>query len=48
VDGSADVILHEPGGSGILVNRLRKGEYFGEMALIGQGLRTTTVRSSQV
>jgi putative ABC transport system ATP-binding protein len=47
VDGSADVILQEPSASEILVNRLRKGEYFGEMALLGEGLRRMTVRSSQ-
>lgn len=47
LDGKADVFLSQPGGSEILVNQLKRGQYFGEMALLGGGLRTATVKASQ-
>lgn len=46
LDGTADVYLNMPGGSELLVNRLKPGQYFGEMALIGGGVRAATVRAS--
>lgn len=46
LDGKADVYLTEPGGGQVLVNQLRRGQYFGEMALLGNGIRTATVKSS--
>ncbi len=46
LDGKADVYLSEPGGSQVYVNQLKRGEYFGEMALLGGGLRTATVKAS--
>lgn len=45
VDGDADIFIERPGGTQSFVNRLKKGQYFGEMALIGNGLRTATVRA---
>lgn len=46
LDGKADVYLSEPGGSQVYVNQLKRGEYFGEIALLGGGLRTATVKAS--
>lgn len=46
LDGKADVYLTEPGGTQIFVNQLKRGQYFGEMALLGNGIRTATVKSS--
>jgi len=47
VDGEAEVYIDQPGGTQMLVNRLHQGQYFGEMALVGNGLRTATVRAAQ-
>ena len=46
LDGQADVYLSQPGGSEVLVNHLKRGQYFGEMALLGGGVRTATVKAS--
>jgi len=46
LDGKADVYLTEPGGTQVFVNQLKRGQYFGEMALLGNGIRTATVKSS--
>ncbi len=46
LNGKADVYLSRAGGSEILVNQLKRGQYFGEMALLGGGLRTATVKAS--
>jgi ABC-type lipoprotein export system ATPase subunit/CRP-like cAMP-binding protein len=46
LDGKADVYLTESGGGQVLVNELKRGQYFGEMALLGNGVRTATVKAS--
>jgi CRP-like cAMP-binding protein len=46
LDGKADVYLTETGGGQVLVNELKRGQYFGEMALLGNGVRTATVKAS--
>jgi ABC-type lipoprotein export system ATPase subunit/CRP-like cAMP-binding protein len=45
-EGSVDVLLDQRGGSQITVNKLHEGQYFGEMALLGDGLRTASVKAS--
>ena len=47
VDGKADVFINQPGGTQILVNRLKAGQYFGEMALLGGGVRAATVSAGE-
>ena len=42
VDGAAEVLS-----DGILLNRLVPGDHFGEIAVIGGGVRTATVRTTQ-
>lgn len=46
-DGQAEVLVEHPDGHDILVDRLRPGQYFGEMALLGQRARRATVRVSE-
>lgn len=46
LDGNADVYLNMPGGSELFVNQLKPGQYFGEMALLGGGVRRATVKAS--
>ncbi len=46
LNGKADVYLNRPGGSELLVNQLKPGQYFGEMALLGGGIRAATVKAS--
>jgi len=43
-DGRAEVFVTHPDGHEMLVDRLRAGQYFGEMALIGRQARRATVR----
>jgi len=46
LNGQADVFINMPGGSELQVNQLKPGQYFGEMALLGGGLRAATVKAS--
>jgi ABC-type lipoprotein export system ATPase subunit/CRP-like cAMP-binding protein len=46
VDGTTDVLVQQPGGGEVLVNRLHPGNYFGEMALLGNGIRAATVKAA--
>lgn len=45
LDGEADVFIDAPGGTEMHVNRLKQGQYFGEMALLGGGVRSATVKA---
>lgn len=47
LSGKADVYINMPGGSELQVNQLQAGQYFGEMALLGEGVRAATVKASQ-
>jgi ABC-type lipoprotein export system ATPase subunit len=44
--GQVEVLLQEPDGQQIVVNRLHSGQYFGEIALLRGGARIATVRAS--
>jgi ABC-type glutathione transport system ATPase component len=46
LNGKADVYINMPGGSELKVNQLKPGQYFGEMALLGGGVRAATVKAS--
>jgi ABC-type lipoprotein export system ATPase subunit len=43
--GEVEVVLEHPGGQEIPVNRLGRGQYFGEIALLRGGTRVATVRA---
>jgi CRP-like cAMP-binding protein len=45
LNGQADVYLNMPGGGELLVTHLKPGQYFGEMALLGGGIRAATVKA---
>jgi len=46
LEGKVDVLINAPGRGQILVDQLRPGAYFGEMALLGNGIRAATVRAA--
>ncbi len=46
LEGKADVLLSAPGRGQVLVGQLYPGNYFGEMALLGNGIRAATVRAA--
>jgi ABC-type lipoprotein export system ATPase subunit len=45
--GEVEVTLQYPGGQEIVVNRLGRGEYFGEIALLRGGRRVASVRATE-
>ena len=46
--GQAEVLLDPgPGQEPVRINVLNKGDYFGEMALLADGTRTSTVRTTE-
>jgi ABC-type lipoprotein export system ATPase subunit len=46
LEGKADVLINAPGRGQVLVDQLRPGSYFGEMALLGNGIRAATVKAA--
>jgi len=44
--GVVEILLQHPGGAEVVVNRLGRGEYFGEIALLRGGMRRNTVRAA--
>jgi cGMP-dependent protein kinase len=46
-DGRAEVFVDHPDGHEVLVDHLRVGQYFGEMALLGGRTRRATVRAAE-
>jgi ABC-type lipoprotein export system ATPase subunit len=44
--GDVEIILLHPDGQEIVVDRLEKGKYFGEVGLLSGGTRTATVRAA--
>jgi CRP-like cAMP-binding protein len=46
LDGRADVYIKDATANEVYVNQLQRGQYFGEMALLGNGVRGATVKTS--
>jgi len=46
LEGKVDVLINSPGRGQILVDQLRPGGYFGEMALLGNGVRAASVKAA--
>jgi CRP-like cAMP-binding protein len=46
LEGQVDVLIERPSGAPVLVHQLGRGEFFGEMALMGKTVRQATVRVS--
>ena len=46
LEGQVDVLMNAPGRGQVLVDQLRPGAYFGEMALLGNGIRAATVKAA--
>jgi sulfate-transporting ATPase len=44
--GEVEILLPQPGGVELAVDRLRQGQYFGEMGLLRDSRRNATVRAS--
>jgi CRP-like cAMP-binding protein len=45
IEGEVEAIAELPDGTERVINRLKRGQYFGEIALLGSGRRTVTVRA---
>ena len=46
LEGAVDVLAERPGGGETLIDQLRAGQWFGEGALAGSGVRAATVRAT--